>query len=221
MRNRAFTLIELLVVISIIAILSAIALPAFRSVMERAHGTTDASNLKQIGLGFTAYLSDHDDTMITSATLTTGTSWANLLGPNGSADYVSNWAVFQSPFDKRGVSAGNVSYGINNNFMALTSGSSTETSFHYPSSLLLLGPAAKAANTTIVFAGTFSTNTTVAPGAVPGLMGNPGASTSQGLLNVLFCDGHVSTMKAADFNNPSYNASPSNSQSELWQPGAL
>jgi prepilin-type N-terminal cleavage/methylation domain-containing protein len=72
-RNRAFTLIELLVVIGIIAILASIALPAFNKAREAASGAKDASNLKQIGLGMNAYLNDHDDTLFTAATLTTGT----------------------------------------------------------------------------------------------------------------------------------------------------
>src|SRR5450755_1222820 len=110
MRNRAFTLIELLVVIGIIALLASIALPVFKTAQERAHGVQDASNIRQIGIGLVSYLNDHDDTMLS------GTTWATALGPNGtSSAYVSDWHVFQSPFDNRSYTASpaNLSYGMN------------------------------------------------------------------------------------------------------------
>ena len=59
--KRGFTLIELLVVIAIIALLAAILFPAFARARENARRTSGLSNLKQIGLGFTQYLTDYDD----------------------------------------------------------------------------------------------------------------------------------------------------------------
>lgn len=61
-RNYGFTLIELLVVIAIIAILSAILFPVFAKAREKARQTACASNLKQIGLAFTQYVQDYDET---------------------------------------------------------------------------------------------------------------------------------------------------------------
>ncbi|NUQ00149.1 MAG: prepilin-type N-terminal cleavage/methylation domain-containing protein [Armatimonadetes bacterium] len=60
MRRRAFTLIELLVVIAIIAILAAILFPVFAKAREQARKTTCASNLRQIGGAFSAYVEDYD-----------------------------------------------------------------------------------------------------------------------------------------------------------------
>ncbi|HEY3332200.1 MAG TPA: DUF1559 domain-containing protein [Capsulimonadaceae bacterium] len=59
--NGGFTLIELLVVIAIIAILAAILFPVFATAREKARQTTCASNLKQLGIAFSAYIQDYDE----------------------------------------------------------------------------------------------------------------------------------------------------------------
>lgn len=83
--NRAFTLIELLVVIAIIAILAAILFPVFAQAKEAAKKTSCISNLHQIGIAWTMYNGDNDDTLMRSDILSAGKTyywWASWDGTN-------------------------------------------------------------------------------------------------------------------------------------------
>ncbi|MGV3614172.1 MAG: prepilin-type N-terminal cleavage/methylation domain-containing protein [Fimbriimonas sp.] len=95
--KRAFTLIELLVVIAIIAILAAILFPVFAQAKMAAKKSADLSNMKQIGMGMQLYVSDNDDTFMTSSRFTddswiTEIHWSWMVLP-----YVKNEQIFVSP----------------------------------------------------------------------------------------------------------------------------
>jgi prepilin-type N-terminal cleavage/methylation domain-containing protein/prepilin-type processing-associated H-X9-DG protein len=65
-QGRGFTLTEMLVVIAVIAILTAILLPVFSTVREKARQNACLGNLRQIGTALTAYAQDYDDVNVLS-----------------------------------------------------------------------------------------------------------------------------------------------------------
>ena len=205
-KNHAFTLIELLVVISIIAILAGFALPVFSRAMEKGRATSCQNNLSNIGKGIRMYLNDQDDQMFsTKAT----DPWPVVLQKK----YVTDWKVFQSPFDKRpGFVSGApapISYGISekvfDTFAAKWAAS--------PTSVVLAGPAVDTTQTgkTVKFDPTAisTSNVMVKKTAVA----NCGTHQSRTAVNVLFGDSHVQQMDWAK-----YIESTSDQGKQRWDP---
>ena len=128
-----FTLIELLVVISIIALLIGILLPALGAARGTARGVASLSNLRQIGIGLTAYTADRKDyfPMHSSSTGSSSLSgsfpayagnikprWADFL-----FTYMQNTDVYLSP----NLSPREVDQGFSNPFFHPFSATATET----------------------------------------------------------------------------------------------
>ena len=197
MKKSAFTLIELLVVIAIIAILAGIALPVYSKVLERSKATTDASNLKQLGLGVAAYLADNDDQMFSSSAVSSK-FWPELL----QSKYVTNWNVFKSPFDKRPNSnqtdAASIplSYGVNVN--ALTQAAKPAWDGNWsrlaaPSNFILMAPVITGPDLT--FTGLAGSALSL-PEPTAGVA-KLGTHTGRAYINALFADMHVTALRYA------------------------
>lgn len=63
MRLRAFTLLDLLVIVAVIAILAGMSLPSLSRVRNKAQGTVDINNVKQIMHASALYEADNSDYM--------------------------------------------------------------------------------------------------------------------------------------------------------------
>jgi prepilin-type N-terminal cleavage/methylation domain-containing protein len=115
-RSDAFTLIELLVVMVIIVILAALLLSVLTMARSRADSAQCLSQLRQIGVGMSAYINDHDEVVPgplsfkQSAVYTAGQAGSlpalleNYLGSTSSTapDGVSRYSpLFECPAAKR------------------------------------------------------------------------------------------------------------------------
>jgi prepilin-type N-terminal cleavage/methylation domain-containing protein/prepilin-type processing-associated H-X9-DG protein len=101
-RAEGFTLMELLVVVTLIAILAALAFPAYQRVIQSGRATACVSNLRQLGVGLGAYLVDNNNTMPTLLTARASISAPGPVIDDTLAKYVTNPSVFACPADVNG-----------------------------------------------------------------------------------------------------------------------
>ncbi len=213
MKKSAFTLIELLVVISIIAILAGIAMPVFNKVIEKGHATTCLNNLRQLGIGTMAYLTDHEDQIFKKGSTP---KWPEAL----QTKYVTNWKAFRSAFDKRpdNTATPPVSYGINQNLLNQTTGENAFdgniTKVTAASQLIYMAPAV-AATPEIKFNGdSTQENELTVPTAATDRKSYRGTHNNRGQINALFMDSHVASVSYKEFST----SSGTTDDEKRWKP---
>ena len=75
MQSRGFTLLELLAVIATIATLAALLLPSLYRAKGKAYQATCLSNLRQLGIAWTLYTDDNNDSLVESYSTDNPLAW--------------------------------------------------------------------------------------------------------------------------------------------------
>lgn len=112
--SRAFTLLELLVVIAVLAVLAALLVVAVNRGAQSAHATACTSNLRQLGIALSGYLTDNNNQMPTLKAGRASLAEDLPVIDNTLDKYVAGKGVFACPADKRFATASGTSYIWNN-----------------------------------------------------------------------------------------------------------
>ena len=191
--RRGFTLIELLVVIAIISILAAMLFPVFATARAKGRQVSCLSNLRQIGMAMTLYYQDYNG-------LYPASNWATSANPpvppfdvstGGLFSYLNNREVYtclSDPYGPRKL----LSYEMNAKLMSLP-----ETSVRKPSDTVILLDAL-VNDSVFVVPDEDDSRAIVAfnPDSKEAPTGDVMNLAHLDQADVLFADGHVSSMHA-------------------------
>ena len=97
--HKNFTLVELLTVIAIIAILAGLLFPAMGKIRGKTRLTQCAGNLRQIGIGFSSYMTEFKDTFPVAATKPTVNTFLPCIADVLKTHIGDNRKVFLCPSD--------------------------------------------------------------------------------------------------------------------------
>lgn len=183
---RGFTLVELLVVMGIIAILIGVSMGTYGMAIRAAQAAKCVHNMRQIGVGFSGYLGDHNN-VLPQRIYGDNVAYFDVLAPytgNNTTDKADS--IFVCPTQTSNDFPTEPSYGMN---------------WYYDNASVLTVPSL---TTTIMVAETYGSFGTGSNRADRD-SGDPGEldpKRHSGKANYLFFDGHIERMQFSDTYSP-------------------